>query len=52
MNIDAWRIYEAKCRKYEKPSPGLQLQLLREAIAEAEFAAYTEKMCMAGGMLQ
>jgi len=52
MNDAAWRIFEVKCRKYETLTPRLQLQLWREAVAEAEFAAYTEKMCMAGGSVR
>lgn len=51
MNEAVKRIFEAKCRKYETLTPRLQLQLLREAVAEAGFAAYTENKCMAGGML-
>ena len=47
MNKDAWRIYETKCRKYETLSPKLQIQLFREAMAEAAFAAYTVEKCMA-----
>ncbi len=49
MNDAAWQIFEVKCRKYETLTPRLQLQLWREAVAEAEFAAYTMEKCMAGG---